>query len=181
MLYLVKIIFLLIILTTTCFAQNRFVGRKVSFFNKDTEGLKEEECRGCYEADINIINTPKQRKSFDNFVYTKPDAERTSIKLFIDTRCKYTRNALKDIGVLASKAPDWNYEVFVIGTSEEFKGFVFNNMDFVKSEIAITHDILNKLSKRNDIKICPTYIIEHKGKTYKIAGQPDLLEVVGNL
>lgn len=179
MLHLVVILFLIMTIADLCFAQNRFIERKTSFFVQEPkESKKEQLCQSCMETNgskVSSMNVPL------NQVADSLTADRISIRLFIDPQCKYTPQALSGITALVKNNSKIDCQIFVTGSTDVFKKFAVDNAELIKTQIAISHDIEGRFSSQFCINSVPAYIIKGKRKFVKVTGQPDLKEMLTEL
>jgi len=171
---------ILIFYPLAALGQNRFLDRKVSFFENSNKSLNlEKKCESCNQE---AIREPMLNRANSNFVIENNKLKnQTIIKLFIDPNCKYAQSALDNVLRLSKEISRWSFEVYMLGSKDDFRSFVFLNKDFMKSEITINYATDNTDVLNYGITETPTYIIEAQNKIYKISGQPNLMDIVGNL
>ncbi len=180
MLYLVIFLLTIVSFPSVCQAQNRFIGRRASFFEKEASENKIPSCKSCKTGDQGLLQSVKKISSFQNDPVSA-DLSQTSVKLFIDPLCKHTKKAVEDLMALALQKQKVDCWIFVSGSAEEFRKFASENTELVKSQIAFSHDIKGWNSQRYGVTETPAFIIESKGKTVKASGQPDLLNILNTL
>ena len=178
---MLRILTLLIItysLVSSAYGQNIFLDRPASFFLKDPD---KKPCSKCQENKTIPKNTKIDVESLKKEGIIVPVESIKSISMFIDTNCKFTNNALRDFQQFAQDTKDWKIDVFVSGNFNEFMSLVSKNKDFLKFGVVINFDYLDKKTQENNVTETPTFIIRSNTKILKIAGQPDLKEIIKSL
>jgi len=182
MLYFLIIISTILIFTLPVSAEIKFFNDKVDFFNqKINSGKEDNECLNCTPDVTPPEMKPQISPINKNLLFDNPVMKNVSIRLFIDTQCRFSSASLKYIKQLKQRNHLWDFDVFIMGSFNSFNNFALDNKDILKSDIELSWDIQNNESSKYNVSKCPAYVIEYKNKVYKISGQPDIEEIVRKL
>jgi len=108
----------------------------------------------------------------------KPDKE---IILFIDPDCGFSDGAVNTLVQFKRDHPDWKVRGVIEADLKDLKQKLIRKGNYFSNGIEFSVDMFSDLAKRFNIHRAPAYIIAYKGKYYKVAGQPDLNEIISKL
>ncbi len=188
MLFVLRIIIcLFVICCSNGYAQDSFFDSGIDYFGNDNitpEKPKKEECLSCqFDSPIKetIKEIPKDMREVVKKIRKNAATTKDSIYLFISPQCTHSLGAIKELDKFRSSYPQWEYEVYMLGSMKEYKSFITKNKNIFENEIPFTLDIQAKVSKKFNIKKTPTFLIQYDDVYYKVGGQPTLKNVVEKL
>lgn len=155
--------------------------RNVSFFKEDAS--PEDDCKGCIkEGSILNIGLKKkveeiERQTIRSFANKN---ERTSNKiiLFIDPESSFSDGAVRALAKFKRDHPAWKCKGVMIAGLRSLKERLLQKKSYFANDIEFSVDINGEEAKEFNITTTPSYVIIYHGRKYKIAGQPDLDEIV---
>ncbi len=100
------------------------------------------------------------------------------ILMFINPHCPWCKKSLRKLSEFKKKSPGWPIEIYVMGTAEEFKEFVYAQMPTMPSDLDYIWDFNNAMSDDYKVNKTPTYIIINHGQQKKVEGYVDLNHLV---
>jgi len=192
MLFVLRVmVYCFILCCSKGYAQDNFFDSGIDYFSNDNvtpEQPKKEECLSCQFKDSKdspaqktTMEIPEDMKEVVKKIRKNMTATKNSIYLFISPQCKHSLDAIKELDKFRANYPQWEYEVYMLGSMKEYKTFITKNKNIFENEIPFTLDIQAKVSKKFDIKKAPTFLIQYDDVYYKVGGQPILKNVVEKL
>ena len=158
--------------------------RSVSFFKEDAS--PEDDCKGCIkEGSILSIGLKKkveeiEKETTKSFV-DKGDRTSAEIILFIDPESRFSDGAVNALARFKQDHPSWKCKGAMITGLRSLKGVLLQKKSYFANDIEFSVDINGEEAREFNITTTPSYVIIYHGKPYKIAGQPDLDEIVSRL
>ncbi len=153
---------------------NHFFNSKIDYFNEPNEG-----CSSC-RAQEKINNTVEKilSKTKSNIQYSQWGS--AGIILFLDPSCRYTEQAINNLGLFISKHPEFTIKVFVNGPISDFLGI---GQDLVKKHPnwAIINDLTGGIALNWGVTRAPAFVFTYQGRFYRIYGTPVLEETWGKI
>ena len=158
--------------------------RSVSFFKEDAN--PEDDCKGCIkEGSILNIGLKKKVEDIEKET-TKSFADNTGrtgseIILFIDPESPLSDGAVNALAKFKQDHPSWKCRGIMIAGLRSLKGMLLQKKSYFSNDIEFSVDINGEEEGEFNITTTPSYVIIYHGRSYKIAGQPDLDEIVSKL
>ncbi len=145
-----------------------------------------QECSRCSKAQ-NILNTEVKEKTegiqrlvLSNFVRGQ-NRFNNEITLFVDPDYGFCDLAVKNLIQFKKDNPDWKVKGVIVTAISNLKEKLLRKQNYFSSDIEFSIDLNGNLREEFAITNIPSYVINYKGSYYKIAGQPDLNEILSNL
>ena len=157
--------------------------RGVSFFKaEDTK----EDCKGCIkEGSILSIDLKKKveevEKETSRSFASKGERASDEIILFIDPQSDLSDGAVNVLAHFKQNHPAWKCRGILITGLRSLKERLLQKKSYFANDIEFNVDINGEEAREFNITTTPSYVIIYHGKPYKIAGQPDLDEIVSRL
>ena len=154
--------------------------RGVSFFKaEDTK----EDCKGCIkEGSILSIDLKKKveevEKETSRSFASKGERASDEIILFIDPQSDLSDGAVNVLAHFKQNHPAWKCRGILITGLRGLKEMLLQRRGYFANDIEFSVDINGEEAREFGITTTPSYVIIYHGKEYKIAGQPDLDEIV---
>lgn len=171
----------------------KFFEDKVDFFSKKEETKKgDPKTQGCSECDKNSQEKKKissetqtkieeiQRAGKERITKIEKQGEKKII-LFIGPDCKYSDAAVNTLVRFKKDNPDWTVEGVIEIPPGNIKDTLLKKAWVFQHGIDFSIDIAAKKALQFGIDKIPSYVIALDGKTYKIAGDPDLTGVIAKI
>jgi hypothetical protein len=77
--------------------------------------------------------------------------------------------------------PDWKTKGVIISGLKGLKQKLLQKQNYFGNGIEFSIDLGAKLTRQFNIDRTPSFVISYKGRLYKVAGQPDLNEIISKL
>ena len=154
--------------------------RGVSFFKaEDTK----EDCKGCIkEGSILSIDLKKKveevEKETSRSFASKGERASDEIILFIDPQSDLSDGAVNELAHFKQNHPAWKCRGILITGLRSLKEMLLQKRSYFTSDIEFSIDINGEEAREFDITTTPSYVVIYHGRKYKIAGQPDLDEII---
>ncbi|MBF0217716.1 MAG: hypothetical protein HQL30_12080 [Candidatus Omnitrophica bacterium] len=202
---LVKILLLLLLLSIikafylspSLYSDNRFFRDDISFF-EDRSGTDISENRGngcddCDGGDVNTLLAGAQKgkipigkgvpmgKLLKDKYKERMGTDNGYIYLFLRPDGAYNNEAIMNLVDFKEKNSLWDVKVLVLCTFQEFRDFTRKHTKYFSYGIPFSMDLNNLISDKYGIQYTPSYVICRGEKNYRIAGQPDLNNVIKRL
>ena len=157
--------------------------RSMSFFKVEDQ---EDDCKGCIkEGSIQSIGLKKKVEEIEKETsgsFTRQDEERNNkVILFVDSESPFSDVAVNTLARFKQDHPTWQCKGVMITGLRNLKEKLLQKRNYFTSDIEFSIDINGKEAGAFGITITPSYVIICRGKQYKIAGQPDLDEMISGL
>ena len=154
--------------------------RGMSFFKAEDQ---EEDCKGCIkEGSILSIGLKKKveevEKETTRSFTDKGEMTGREIILFVDPESSFSDGAVNALVNFKQSHPGWKCKAVMITGLRNLKEKLLQKRSYFTSDIEFSIDINGEESREFDITTTPSYVVIYHGRKYKIAGQPDLDEII---
>ncbi len=153
--------------------------KRVDFFKDKT--MQDNGCSECskFTQELNPILKDKinnmQNQVKGSFIQSQAQ---NKIILFVDLECGYSDGAIDNLIKFKKDNPSWKVEGVVETGLKNLKQKLLMKQSYFGKDVEFSVDLSMNLAKRCGITKTPTYLLSYQGKYYKIAGQPDLKEII---
>ena len=154
--------------------------RGVSFFKaEDTK----EDCKGCIkEGSILNIGIKKkveeiEKETRGNFA-RQDEGQYNEVILFVDPESGFSDVAVNTLARFKQDHPTWQCKGVMITGLRNLKEKLLQKRSYFTSDIEFSIDINGEEAREFDITTTPSYVVIYHSRKYKIAGQPDLDEII---
>ena len=157
--------------------------RSVSFFKVED---KEDDCKGCIkEGSILSIGLKKkveeiEKETSGNFA-RQNEGRDNEVILFIDPESPFSGVAVNTLARFKQDHPNWRCKGVMVTGLRSLKEKLLQKRNYLTGDIEFSIDINGEEAMEFDITTTPSYVIIYHGRKYKIAGQPDLNNVIAGL
>ena len=154
--------------------------RSVSFFKVEDQA---DDCKGCIkEGSILSIGLKKkveeiEKETSGNFV-RQDEGRDNEVSLFIDPESHFSDAAVNTLARFKQDHPNWKCNGVIITGLRSLKEKLLQKRNYFTSDIEFNIDINGEEAREFDITTTPSYVVIYHGRKYKIAGQPDLDEII---
>ena len=154
--------------------------RSMSFFKVEDQ---EDDCKGCIkEGSIQSIGLKKKVEEIEKETsgsFTRQDEERNNkVILFVDSESPFSDVAVNMLARFKQDHPTWQCKGVMITGLRNLKEKLLHKRSYFTSDIEFSIDINGEEAREFDITTTPSYVVIYHGRKYKIAGQPDLDEII---
>lgn len=154
--------------------------RALSFFKVED---KEEDCKPCIkEGSILNISLKKKveeiKKETTKSFTDNGEKASDEIILFIDPESTFSDGAVNALIKFKQAHPGWKCKGVMIADLRNLKEKLLQKRDYFANDIEFSVDINGEEVREFSITTTPSYVIIYHGRKYKIAGQPDLDEII---
>jgi len=190
-LYILKLLlFIILLFSKSGYAESRFFdSEEVNFFKKNTLSKENTYCESCNStATPKVIDSnfnPELEKKVNYIIekitnqFKKTERDRQkAVYLFVDPKCNFSKQAVRVLADFQERHPTWQNKGYLITPLNNLKDTILRNKDYFKVGIPFTLDIKNTFCEKYNIVKSPTFVILYRGKHYKIAGQPNLEDII---
>jgi len=183
MLYLLAFCIGISLLTQTlAFADDR----RVSFFKEEDAYIQADDCGNCLK-ESGILNPDLKKKTEEiereatNNFDGKDKKFDNEIIVFIDPNSPFSDSAVDTLVKFKKDHPDWKVKGVVLSGLRGLKEKLLQKKNYFGSDIEFSIDLSGDAAREFNITRTPAYVITYHGRRYKIAGQPDLDDVLSKL
>ena len=163
-----------------------FANDRPDFFKEEVKNPQQDECSECSKWPVSLNQELKakaegvQKAAHDNFTKKEIQLKKEMI-LFIDTNCGFSDAAVNTLVKFKKDFPDWKTTGVIISGLKGLKQKLLQKHNYFGNGIEFSIDLGAKLTRQFNIGRTPSFVISYKGRLYKVAGQPDLNEIISKL
>lgn len=159
---------------------------KPNFFEEENANVQAEDCEPCIkEPDAVNLDLKKKTEEINreikgNFI----DKERnrsSEIILFIDPSSTLSDGAVDTLVKFKKDHPNWKVRGVILTDLRGLKDRLLQKKSYFGNDIDFSIDLNGNLAREFNVTNVPSFVIIHYGKYYRIAGQPDLNEILSKL
>jgi hypothetical protein len=152
----------------------------MSFFKVEDQ---KEDCKGCIkEGSILSIGLKKKveeiEKDTSRHFAKQGESQDNEVILFIDPESRFSDIAVNTLARFKQDHPTWQCKGVMIAGLRNLKEKLLQKRSYFTSDIEFSIDINGEEAREFDITTTPSYVVIYHGRKYKIAGQPDLDEII---
>jgi len=160
--------------------------QRISFFTERNTPARSEECSECSKEPVNLSPELKKKteeieKALHNKFTDREKQFNNEVILFIDPDSRLSDAAVKDLVKFKKDSPDWNVKGVILTNAVNLKEKLLRKQSYFSNDIEFSIDLNGNLAKQFAVTKTPCYVITHNGRSYKIAGQSDLNEIISKL
>lgn len=154
--------------------------RGVSFFKAEDQ---QDDCKGCIkEGSILSIGLKKkveeiEKETSGNFA-RQDEGRDNEVILFIDPESSFSDVAVNTLARFKQDHPNWKCKGVMITGLRSLKEKLLQKRNYFTSDIDFSIDINGEEAREFGITTTPSYVVIYHSRKYKIAGQPDLDEII---
>ena len=154
--------------------------RSMSFFKVEDQ---EDDCKGCIkEGSILSIGLKKKVEEIEKDTIRhfakQGESQDNEVILFIDPESRFSDIAVNTLARFKQDHPTWQCKGVMITGLRNLKEKLLQKRSYFTSDIEFSIDINGEEAREFDITTTPSYVVIYHGRKYKIAGQPDLDEII---
>jgi len=156
--------------------------RVLSFFKEEDISL-EDDCKPCMkEPDALNPDLKKKTKEIEqeaaNNFEGKDKKLNSEIILFVDPNSPFSDGAVNTLIKFKEDHPGWKVKGIILAGLRGLKEKLLQKENYFSSGIEFSIDLNGNKAREFNITMIPSYVIIYHDRFYKIAGQPDLNEIL---
>ena len=183
MLYLLAFCIGISLLTQTfVFADDRSLG----FFKEENTYSQAEDCEPCIKEpsalnlDLKKKTDEIAREAIDNFAGKDKKLD-NEIILFVDPEHQFSNGAVDTLVKFKRDHPGWKVKGVILSELRGLKTKLLKKKNYFSSDVEFSIDLNGNKAREFSVTRTPAYVVIYHGRRYKIAGQPDLNDVLSRL
>ena len=101
--------------------------------------------------------------------------------MFIDPEYQFSNGAVDTLVKFKRDHPGWKVKGVILSGLRGLKTKLLQKKNYFSSDIEFSIDLNGAKAREFNITRTPAYVVIYHGRRYKIAGQPDLNDVLSRL
>lgn len=159
---------------------------KPSFFEEENTNVQAEDCEPCIkEPDALNPELKKKTEEINREIkgnFSDKERKRSSeIILFINPASALSDGAVDTLVKFKKDHPSWKARGVILTDLRGLKDRLLQKKSYFGNDIDFSVDLKGDLAREFNVTKVPSFVIIYHGKYYRIAGQPDLNEILSKL
>ena len=160
--------------------------RDLSFFKEENTYTQTEDCKPCIKEpgvlnpDLKKKTEEIEREAINNFE-SKDKKLDNEIILFVDPDGPFSEGAVNTLVKFKKDHPGWKVKGVILAGLRGLKEKLLQKQNYFSSDVEFSIDLNGDKTREFNITSTPAYVVTYHGRRYKIAGQPDLNDVLSRI